>query len=76
MGRADGGAHDAIFEVSEEGEEWVVRGAGGFAGQLAVFSGPDAWIRALAYAEWMNAGAAFQRRRTDPGFMGRSDPRH
>lgn len=54
----------------------VVRGTGGFAGQLAVFSGPDAWIRALAYAGWMNAGGAFQRRRTDPGFKGRSDPRH
>ena len=54
----------------------VVRGVGSFAGQSAVFSGPEARSRAEAYARWLNAGAAYQRRRTDPGFKpgGASDP--
>ena len=55
--------------VGDEGA-FVVRGAGGFAGQSATFHGPDARARAEAYARWMNAGGAFQRRRTDPGYKG------
>ena len=53
---------------------YVVRGTGHFAGQVAIFSGPEARDRAEAYARWLNAGAALQRRRTDPGFKGRTDP--
>ncbi len=67
-----------MFEVVDRhgGDEgvFVVRGTGGFAGQSATFSGPEARSRAEAYAQWLNAGAAFQRRRTDPGFKGRTDP--
>ena len=69
-----------MFEVVEGlvGDEgaFVVRGTGGFAGQCATFTGPDARVRAEAYARWMNAGGAFQRRRTDPGFKGRGVPEH
>ena len=61
---ADGGAPGAF----------MVRGSGGFAGQCAAFTGPDARARAEAYARWMNAGGAFQRRRTDPGFKGWAAP--
>jgi hypothetical protein len=60
-----------MFEVVDDGSApgaVVVRGTGGFAGQSAVFSGPEARSRAEAYARWLNAGAAYQRRRTDPGF--------
>ena len=64
-----------MFEVVDRhgGEEggFVVRGTGGFAGQSATFTGSGAQARAEAYARWMNAGGAFQRRRTDPGFKGR-----
>ncbi|GAA0571020.1 hypothetical protein GCM10009416_07020 [Craurococcus roseus] len=62
-----------MFEVVDDGcapDVLVVRGTGGFAGQSATFAGPDARSRAEAYARWMNAGGAFQRRRTDPGFKG------
>ena len=53
-----------------------VRGSGGFEGQWAIFSGPGAPGRAEAYARWMNAGGAHQRRRSDPGFKasGAADP--
>ena len=40
----------------------------------AVFSGPEARGRAEAYARWLNAGGAHQRRRTDPGFKPRLAP--
>lgn len=66
-----------MFEVVEHGEiegAYVVRGGGAFAGQVAVFSGPKARERAEAYAQWLNSGAAHQRRRTDPGFVGRISP--
>ncbi len=66
-----------MFEVVElEGTEgaYAVRGRGGFAGQDAVFTGPKARERAEAYARWLNSGAAYQRRRTDPGFIGRTGP--
>jgi len=53
---------------------FLVRGTGGFAGQSATFTGPEARARAEAYARWLNAGGAFQRRRTDPGFKGRAGP--
>jgi hypothetical protein len=46
---------------------YVVRGTGRFSGQLAIFSGPEARERAEAYMQWLNAGAAYQRRRSDPG---------
>ena len=63
-----------MFEVVDRhgGDEgaFVVRGSGGFAEQSATFTGPDARARAEAYARWMNAGGAYQRRRTDPGFKG------
>ena len=67
-----------MFEVVEHDRiegAYAVRGTGGFAGQDALFSGPEARQRAEAYAQWLNAGAALQRRRTDPGFQGRrTDP--
>ena len=67
-----------MFEVVDRhgGAEgaFLVRGTGGFAGQSAAFTGPEARSRAEAYARWLNAGAAFQRRRTDPGFKGRIGP--
>ena len=71
------GERGIMFEVADHGEggdTCEVRGTGGFAGQVAVFSGPEARRRAEAYARWLNAGGALQRRRTDPGFKGRSDP--
>ena len=66
-----------MFVVVEHGEiegAHVVRGTGSLAGQVAVLSGPEARERAEAYARWLNAGAALQRRRTDPGFKGRTGP--
>ena len=66
-----------MFEVVDDGGApgaVVVRGTGGFAGQTAAFSGPEARVRAEAYARWLNAGGAYQRRRTDPGFKTRTDP--
>ena len=71
------GERGIMFEVADHGgggDTCEVRGTGGFAGQVAVFSGPDAGIRAEAYARWMSAGAALQRRRTDPGFKARTGP--
>jgi hypothetical protein len=68
---------EAMFEVVRHDEiedAYVVCGKGGFAGQVAVFTGPKARERAEAYAQWLNSGAAFQRRRTDPVFIGRSNP--
>ena len=59
---------------SQGGATFVVRGTGGFAGQSATFTGPEARSRAEAYARWLNAGGAFQRRRTDPGFRDGTDP--
>ncbi|CAA9236447.1 MAG: hypothetical protein AVDCRST_MAG08-1382 [uncultured Acetobacteraceae bacterium] len=66
-----------MFEVVDDGGAsgaFVVRGTGGFAGQSATFTGPEARSRAEAYARWLNAGGAFQRRRTDPGFRDGTDP--
>ena len=66
----------SMFEVVDDGGApgaVVVSNAGGFAGQTAAFSGPDARTGADAYAAWLNAGAALQRRRTDPGFRGGAD---
>ena len=66
-----------MFEVVElDGSEgaYAVRGRGGFVGQDAVFTGRKTRERAEAYARWLNSGAALQRRRTDPGFIGRTDP--
>ena len=63
-----------MFEVVDHAETegaygaYVVRGSGSFAGQVAIFLGPEARERAEAYARWLNAGAALQRRRSDPGF--------
>ena len=65
-----------MFEVVDHGHIWgafVVRGTGGFTGQVAIFVGPEARERADAYAGWLNAGAAFQRRRGDPGYKGAPD---
>lgn len=65
----------AMFEVVERGDAegaYIVRGTGAFAGQVAVFLGPAARERAEAYARWLNAGVALQRRRTDTGFKGRA----
>lgn len=65
-----------MFEVvDDEGGRGasVVRGVGSFAGQSATFTGPEARSRAEAYARWLSAGGAFQRRRTDPGFKGRTN---
>lgn len=69
-----------MFEVVDDGRvprAVVVRGTGGFTGQSAIFSGPKSRSLAEAYARCLNAGAAYQRRRTDPGFNGRCalDPR-
>ena len=66
-----------MFEVVDHDEiegAYVVRGTGGFTGEVAIFSGPRARERAEAYAQWLNSGAAYQRRRTDPGFIGRTAP--
>ncbi len=66
-----------MFEVVDHGHIWgayVVRGLDGFTEQVAIFLGPEARARAEAYVRWLNAGAAFQRRRTDPGYKGRTDP--
>ena len=66
-----------MFQVEAQGDivgAYTVRGAGRFAGQVAIFLGPQARERAEAYAQWLNGGAARQRRRTDPGFKGRADP--
>lgn len=66
-----------MFEVVVQGQGWggyVVRGTGRYAGQVAIFVGPEARERAEAYAQWLNGGAALQRRRNDPGFQGRADP--
>ena len=68
-----------MFEAVERGDvegAFVVRGTGGFAGQVAIFLGPEARERAEAYARWLNAGVALQRRRSDPGFKGRTGPEH
>ena len=67
----------AMFDVVEQGDiagAYVVRASGEFVGQVAIFLGPEAHERAKAYAPWLNAGIALQRRRTDPGFKGRTDP--
>jgi hypothetical protein len=66
-----------MFEVVDDGSASsavVVRGTGGFDGQSAAFTGPEARSRAEAYVRWLNAGGAFQRRRTDPGFKARGAP--
>ena len=63
------GAGGAMFEVLDYGQIWgayVVRGLDGFSSQTAVFLGPEARQRAEAYARWLNAGAAHQRRRAIP----------
>lgn len=65
-----------MFEVVDRGDTegaYVVRGYDRFAGQVAVFLGPEARGRAEAYAKWLNAGVALQRRRTDAGFRERTD---
>jgi hypothetical protein len=64
-----------MFEVLDRGDlegAYMVRGTESFAGQIAIFFGPEARERAEAYAQWLNAGAAHQRRRTDPGFKDRT----
>ncbi len=66
-----------MFEVVDDRRApgaFVVNGTGGFAGQSATFAGPEARVRAESYARWLNAGGAFQRRRRDPGFKGRTAP--
>ncbi len=67
-----------MFETMEQDSTkgaYLVRGTGGFAGQVAIFLGPGAQDRAEAYARWLTAGVALQRRRTDAGFKGRTaDP--
>ena len=66
-----------MFEVVDHadiGGACVVRGTSRFAGQDAIFLGPKARERAEAYVRWLNAGAALQRRRTDPGFKGAISP--
>ncbi len=60
-----------MFEVLHHWDikgAYMVRGTGEFCGQIAFFSGPEAREGAEAYVQWLNAGAAYQRRRTDPGF--------
>ena len=62
-----------MLEVVDDGgtpDVLVVRGTGGFAGQSATSAGSNARARAEACARRMNAGGAFQRHRTDPGFKG------
>jgi hypothetical protein len=61
-----------LDDRADDGGAWAVRGTGASSGQCATFTGPDARVRAEAYARWLNAGRAFQRRRTDPGFKGRA----
>ena len=64
-----------MFEVVDHGHIWgayVVRGLDGFTEQVAIFLGPEARARAEAYVRWLNAGTAHQRRRTDPGYKGRT----
>ena len=66
-----------MFEVVDHDHDlgaYEVRGVGPFSGQTAVFSGPKARDRAEAYAQRLNAGAAHQRRRTDPGFNSQVGP--
>jgi hypothetical protein len=63
-----------VVELDDTEGTYVVRGTGEFAGQVAIFKGPKARERAEAYARWLNSGAALQRRRTDPGFIGRTSP--
>ena len=68
-----------MFETVDHGHilgAYVVRGLDGFAGQIAIFLGPEARARAEAYMRWLNAGAAHQRRRTDPGYKSRFDREH
>ena len=72
-----GSGRGAMFEVVDHTDiegAYVVRGTGGFAGREAIFLGPEARERAEAYAQWLNAGAVYQRRRSDPGFKGRTNP--
>ena len=66
-----------MFEAAERGDAegaFVVRGTGRFAGQTAIFLGPEARERSEAYAQWLNGGAARQRRRTDPGYKAGTAP--
>jgi hypothetical protein len=62
-----------VVEHSDIGGAYVVRSPDHDRYQVAIFLGPEARERAEAYAGWLNAGAARQRRRTDPGFKGRAD---
>jgi hypothetical protein len=46
-----------VHVVDDHGDaegNWSVRGTGHAAGQVAVFSGPEALERARAYARWLN----------------------
>ena len=64
------GERGIMFEVADHGqggEACEVRGTGGFAGQVAVFSGPEARERACAYARWLNDEAARRRPETGAG---------
>ncbi len=66
-----------MFEVmGHNGIEvaFEVRGHVDLAGEVAIFLGPRARERAAAYAQRENAGAAYQRRWTDPGFTAAAGP--
>ena len=67
MAGPGGAVFEVVPHVGRPGE-WCVLGRGAFAGQSALFWGPKAEERARAYAQWLNAGAAHQRRKTDPGY--------
>jgi hypothetical protein len=47
---------------------WLVHDGGSFKDHTAMFFGALAEQRACAYAQWLNTGAAYQRRKNDPGY--------
>ena len=51
----------AVDDRSDDEGAWAVRGAGACAGQVVVFSGPEARERARAYARWLNGEAVHHR---------------
>jgi hypothetical protein len=55
---------------------WAVRGTGACAGQVAVFSGPEARERARAYARWLNDEAARRRPENEAGGKGANGSGH
>jgi hypothetical protein len=57
-----------VVDDQSDGEgACAVRGTGASAGQVAVFSGPEARERACAYARWLNDEVARRRPETGAG---------